>query len=1565
MDINFIDMSVTRFIQHIITFNNAEDILNIGKEPRDKGFIYERLWDIVIKLGFCSKFPNSKFIHKIGNADDCSLKNLININSYFNNEKVYSGNKHGKSDITLYNKDDDKYIFISSKFYQILGENGKNKAIDKYGISDIIAFASKNTHLYKNYDIYLVVNNKKLVLDKSNNANKSNEFITNEIKEANILDLYDLNKCFLLLKQDILKNLDINPELNFNELYLLPKDNLELRFHQEFITTKTSSLIEEGKKCFLWGCKCRSGKTYMTGGIILKQFDVKHKLNVLIITPAPTETIPQFTDGLFNNFRDFNKFKIQQIDGNNIKKLVLDTNNIFVMSKQFLQNYVNEYTIMTIKNLKLDIIIFDENHFSGTTDKSKLILNSYSTENTIKIYLTATYNKPLKEWLIPDECHMYWDIEDEQICKSIMNDETNINKLTVKHGDIITHTLKYYTTQKGYTLNDIFKPYLKMPDLCLITNLYDKDRYKKLKEEYMGSKYGFCFETLLSLNDTKTKFNFEPQVKTILRYISGSNKGKDFKFGDKSIFGRIHKLCSIKNTRTPFIQIWFLPSDNINEISLCLEKLMIEDTELIKYNIMCINRKNDNLPKKDIKDAINNIELKSRNDNKEGLILLVGNMLSLGITIESCDVVFLMNSTLSSDKVLQQMYRCMTEGENKQLGIVIDLNISRVLNTFMNYTIYNNELSPADKVKYLIDHHLINIDTDLMETKKLNSDSIVKELMDIWKDDPINSIKLLLRNLINDYEHYDNHIQKKLNSIFTKALNGETTISATVLLVSDDDDIENDIPSGIETKNIDKDGDNKEQTKKEEIIISFTKDVLPYIIPLTCILTIKNTNTDFVKMLNDIKDNKELLAIFDDQCLIWWNKKDLIDFIKSLVIKYFDKSSNTYKISVQIKTSMKQLIDNPTELLELINYSLRPKDIEKKQFGEVFTSMILVNEMLDKLPKEVWTNKDLKWFDPATGMGNFPIAVYLRLTETLKDIIINNDARKTHILENMLYMSELNKKNVLITKQIFDINNIYKLNVYEGDSLLLDTNKEWGIKYFDVIMGNPPYQKENKKNNTARGGTNNNLYLDFIYKSLTLLQNDGYLVFIHPLNWRKIGSDIFTEFINRNIYYLKLNYGGNYFDNVSVKTDYYILKNSSHKEFNTTIEYINNDVNVISHLILSNTLKFIPNIFNEHINSIFNKINLYGKKYECIISSDCHKTRPHVNKGKNNEFKYPLFNTSGNPYEYYSSKAHKNQNSKKIILSNSGKLSPFYDNGILGTTQDSMYILVNSEEEGNIIINTINSELFTFLIQICQWGNFRNEASLFTYFKYIDINIINQNTIDNEFLYKYFKMNDAEINFVENVISKTNKDKDIKKDKSNIYYQTIKHKRKHYYLIDNKVYNIQKNKLLGKIFGDYVNEKVIEIIPTNTINNIIHTQNTFNSLTKPLIQPFNNTSGNILINNIDNIDNTHLLTISKKGRLHYYLIENKLYKIKKDKTQGEYYCDYVNEVIKNTPIKSKRITTTKKIVLSLNEPFIEPVIEPLIEQQPIELFIEPLIEQIINQSIHIINIKKQIIIKKK
>ena len=152
---------------------------------------------------------------------------------------------------------------------------------------------------------------------------------------------------------------------NWTDQFLNKRNCLNLRFHQVLITQKTSDLIEESNSSFLWGCKCRSGKTFMIGGIILKQLKVKQKLNVLIITPAPTETIPQFTNDLLYKFKDFDVFSIHNVENSkSVNRLnISNDNNIFIMSKQLLQKYIDDNVISVIKNLKLDIIAFDENHF--------------------------------------------------------------------------------------------------------------------------------------------------------------------------------------------------------------------------------------------------------------------------------------------------------------------------------------------------------------------------------------------------------------------------------------------------------------------------------------------------------------------------------------------------------------------------------------------------------------------------------------------------------------------------------------------------------------------------------------------------------------------------------------------------------------------------------------------------------------------------------------------------------------------------------------------------------------------------------------------------------------------------------------------------------------------------------------------------------------------------------------------------------------------------------------------------------------------------------------------------
>jgi len=1367
-------MLVLDFILHIINFNNVDDILKAEKTQSKKGQTYERLWDIFIKFGFCEKFPRNKYNHFCGNVNTGIITTLKCFDKFLK-ENLISGNSGGVSDITLQSIDTNKYIFISSKYPKSNEDITKQKSVKYYEIQNIIGVIDDNKKIYEKYNIYLLVPDKKSVLEKVKRANKGSHYITKYMKEENILDEKDLNKCFLKFKHDFSKNIakfkkniakfkknskEINYNKFFNELYLSSKIKLELRFHQYMIVINTSSLIEEGNNSFLWGCKCRSGKTYMIGGLITNQLEIKKKLNVLIITPAPTETAPQFTDDLFNKFKDFEDFTIHHIEGSNmIEAIKLGNNNIFVMSKQLLQNYIvdntNDNTIKIIKNLKLDIIAFDENHFSGTSDISTSILKSYSSKNTVKIYLTATYNKPLHKWAIPDECQMFWDIEDEQICKSILDDETNLQKLKEKHNDeVVSRTIKDFET-RGDSINDMFSIYENMPDLYLLTSMFDKQRYDIIKEKIMGSKYGFCFDVLLALNKQKTKFQYESEVKTILRYISGSNKEVDFKNGDKSIFTRVNNICSNKESRTSFTQIWFLPSNNINQISVCLKKLMEEDSILNKYKIMCINRNNTDLAK-DVKGDICKQEKIAMKDDKQGLILLAGNMLTLGITLNKCDLVLLMNNAISSDKVLQQMYRCMTEGENKKFGFVVDLNISRVLNTCINYSTYKNEKNTEEKMKYLINNHLINIDVDMMEQKQINSDDIVSKLMDIWKSDPINSFISLIRNLDNDYIEFDNSLQKKINETFISSVNDDK-VNTSIELKDSDDELQ-ELPSGKEKINTNKD---KSDKKKEKIIqISFSKDVLPYIIPLVCILTMNNSNTDFIQMLNNIQENAELLNIFDDMCLTWWNKKELLNLIKEIISKNINKNSNTYNIAITFKMNLNDLIDNPKKLLELINECLKPKKVEKRKYGEVYTPMIFINDKMlhdleiyykNKYNKNIFEDETLKWGDTSAGMGNYPIAIYYKLMDGLKKKFPNKKHRKKHIIENMLYMAELNKKNCYVIKQIFNFNNEYKLNLYEGDSLQLDIQKEFGITKFNIIIGNPPYNEESNKR-----GELPPIYNKFIEY---YIEKCDLLYFIIPSRWFSGGKglDSFRKnmLIRTDIVYIK------HFDDackifgnsVEIKGGVnYFLKDVNYNDsckFNGITTKLNKyDIFVDGkfHNIIDKIIKFpsIKNIFKGryfNIETNSKDLDMNNKNIKCYVSK-LKGLIKYINKNNiKQQYNYWKLITPTGSYKAYSGFGD-------LYILNKNEVH----------TTSYVQFKINTKEEADNLLSYMKTKLPNFMLSLRKNSQLISASTC----KWIPLPPLNRKWTDEK-IYKYFKLSDEDIKLIEdtNIIGYNSNNKNV------------------------------------------------------------------------------------------------------------------------------------------------------------------------------------------------------------
>jgi hypothetical protein len=1335
----------------------AEILLSVESQSK-RGNLFEKLWDCVIKFGFLSILSNDEYDHYEGNINTCKLKKIDNLETYLQKMIVLSKGKGGSSDITLQHKDTGKWIFISSKFYL----DDSKKSIDKYDVEKILAIIKTYSHKYKEYDIYLLVNDKQKVKKIISSSQSTNNYIKDNIHH--ILDLSDLEIGFQHLKHAIQ---DISIDM-INSIFCNEKIPLELRFHQDLITYKQMKKIEEGEKRMLVGAKPRSGKTYIVGGIFIKYHKQYLSLNALIITPAPTETLTQFTDDLFRKFRDFIGINIIEIKkGSDFDIINLQENNIIIVSKQLLDDYVFEKRVEAIQQLNLDFIVFDENHFHGTTQMSKNILQSYSSQKTILLFLTATYAKPLCEWDIPLDCQFYWDIEDEQLCK-----KRNIHGLVEKHGEDV---LLFLTEENKEVVLSIYD---NMPDLELFTTVMDRKRYEVIKERIKDTSYGFSNSVLFS-------GDYPSEVDTMLGYISGSNKEVDYPTKDLSIFGRIKKKSIKLNSRTKLTngdfttQIWFLPCGpglKIDKVSDHVKDRMLKDRILKKFEIKIVNSKKE-YKLKDMKEEIKNWELKAKEEGKDGLILLAGNQLTLGITLPFVDIVILLNDVVSSDKITQMMYRCMTESMNnpendkincgqKRMGFVVDLNISRVLNTLLNYNVYKKDLNVEQKIAYLIENNLINIDSDLFEGKE-NKTKLVEKLLHIWKADPINTLKILLRKIEDNIIDLDTKDQKMLNQYFTNSL-GDEKVNIKVKFDEESDEA---LPTGKKiVKDEDDEAGEKEEDQEDEtnqdVDISLTKDVLPFIIPLSCILTINKEDRDILDMLNVIKSNPLLLSVFNDQSFIWWNKTDIIKLIEKIVQKYIKKDSTIYNIAMQFKMSLQSLIDNPKELLELIDSCLKPKQKEKQEYGEVFTPMILIFELLDNLDKHyiqehgksIFTEKDFKWVDPASGMGNFPVGVYLRLMEGLKTQIPNDEERKKHIIENMLYMSELNKKNVFICHQIFNVNNQYNLNLYEGDTLELDIVSVWGVELnsFDVILGNPPYNKGGIRSHTGKqlGEKNETIWTKFIEKSFEWLKPDGFLAFINPLSWLKKSHSLHNQMLDKHIVSLKLwdNSQSKGMINADIPISLYVLqnkRNTTNKKTEITSILKRRSLTTTSTEYL-NPKYSIPLAFH----SIFNKLvgfietrNLQLEYKPKTIKSSGTKAKIPTEYTLEDMWAVDTYTIKEGLMVKKATEQHPDANKRKLIISNKASFTgAFIDEGKLGLTGNHKFYILGDTLE--VIKKMLDFKIINIVGHYTKYGQdfLDNEA-----FKYLpDIRKLGITDITEDEFYKLIGLTRQEINQIKN-----------------------------------------------------------------------------------------------------------------------------------------------------------------------------------------------------------------------
>lgn len=326
-----------------------------------------------------------------------------------------------------------------------------------------------------------------------------------------------------------------------------------------------------------------------------------------------------------------------------------------------------------------------------------------------------------------------------------------------------------------------------------------------------------------------------------------------------------------------------------------------------------------------------------------------------------------------------------------------------------------------------------------------------------------------------------------------------------------------------------------------------------------------------------------------------------------------------------------------TDILALLN-GLRPES----DYANVYTPQDVVKKMLDVLPKDIWTNRDVKFLDPACKSG-----VYLReITKRLVDAQIKAEGKKLkgvdrlpyiqHVLQNQIYGIAISEEAALVSRRTVygSQNAMSKYSLSEGvfndaqgnirfvECECTSKKKKKGAKYpflnkniqeiygenmhFDVIIGNPPYHEVDGSGASTDAGTP--MYNLFIEKGIAL--QPKYLSMIVESKWMVGGRGLDKFRTNMiNDHHLKKMYD---FEDSSVcfqkvhidaGVNYFLWD----RDYDGMMEYHYQDVKhndcPKTHRYLGNNYDFPYVIRDMRIVQILDKLNLKRGTFSQIVSS--------------------------------------------------------------------------------------------------------------------------------------------------------------------------------------------------------------------------------------------------------------------------------------------------------------------------------------------------------------------------
>lgn len=412
--------------------------------------------------------------------------------------------------------------------------------------------------------------------------------------------------------------------------------------------------------------------------------------------------------------------------------------------------------------------------------------------------------------------------------------------------------------------------------------------------------------------------------------------------------------------------------------------------------------------------------------------------------------------------------------------------------------------------------------------------------------------------------------------------------------------------------------------------------------------------------------------------------------------------------------------------------------------------------------------------------GDIKIPIFINrdlgraMLDSIPELSINKKILTTN-LEFLLYLSEKFGKNNMqniwfATPKIFDELDGSLILRAEAAMSVIPENKIVYIEYnnkipfeidmkMDIIISNPPYNgpKKNKlSKGMSKGGSGNAIWDRFVKCSYDSLNDGGYMVFIHPDDWRcslrrssgfKNKNGVFEILADGGLKELHMMEYKAFEQNVSV--DWYCY----HKGFKgeTKIYYVDGSSNIIKldekpiTRINSNSTEqqIIDKVLGDW--NYHNGINL-AVPFSGLKIFDKNGTIGNWKLAHGARWLKPI------PEYKYSEYPHIHQFNSKVILCEMGepRAKFFSPDDEIGISEGVHYWLNKTKELGDSIAALCNSKLLLFIRNKTITGGSvvgKQARSAFWVWCRLKIEGIDGLTTDEEF-YQHFKLTDEEIKLI-------------------------------------------------------------------------------------------------------------------------------------------------------------------------------------------------------------------------